>query len=131
VRSWTSVPSAGAGLTLAAANAAYAPIAEPIAAAAQTTADSAVDALALKASLNDPAFTGDPTLNGGAFGTAGPLTSSAIVETSTGVWSGDAPVRTAGQYPVIFSGVSDPADVTNGITTPTNIGADDIWLQQI
>jgi hypothetical protein len=64
-------------------------------------------------------------------GTAGLLTSSLIVETSTGVWSGDAPARTPGQYPIIFSGTSDPADPTHGIATPARITGGDIWLKKL
>ena len=50
-----------------------------------------------------------------------------IIETATGTWSGDAPVRTAGVNPIEFRGWSDPADATNGITTPANIRDTDIW----
>ena len=64
-------------------------------------------------------------------GTAGLLTSSLIVETSTGVWSGDAPDRAPGQYPIIFSGTSDPADPTHGIATPARITGGDIWLKKL
>ena len=51
-----------------------------------------------------------------------------IVETSTGVWTRDAPARTAGQYPIEFRGASDPSDGTNGIDTPANINAFDVWV---
>ena len=64
-------------------------------------------------------------------GTAGVLTPSLIVETSTGVWPGDAPVRPPGQYPIIFSGASDPADPTHGIATPARITGGDIWLKRL
>jgi hypothetical protein len=60
---------------------------------------------------------------GGTFPTTGSLT---IVEISTGNWSGDAPVRTAGVHPIEFRGWSDPAGV-NGITTPARINAGDVW----
>lgn len=52
-----------------------------------------------------------------------------IVELTTGVWSYDAPARTAGDYPIVFVGWSDPADVTDGITTPANINDTDRWVQ--
>ena len=52
-----------------------------------------------------------------------------IVETATGVWSADPPSRTVGQYPCHFVGWSDPADVTNGVTTPANIVDTDLWTQ--
>jgi hypothetical protein len=68
---------------------------------------------------------GNWTAIGGGGGT------NLIVETSTGVWSGDAPARTVGQYPIIFSGTSDPADPTNGIATPSRINAGDIWLEKL
>jgi len=64
-------------------------------------------------------------------GNPGLLTSSMIVEISTGVWSGDAPARTPGQYPIIFSGTSDPADPTHGIATPARINEGDIWLKKL
>jgi hypothetical protein len=51
-----------------------------------------------------------------------------IVETSTGVWSADAPARAAGVNPITFVGVSDPADPTNGIDTPANINDKDEWI---
>lgn len=52
-----------------------------------------------------------------------------IVEVTTGVWSADAPSRAAGVNPIVFVGVSDPADATNGITTPANINARDRWVE--
>lgn len=52
-----------------------------------------------------------------------------IVETSVGLWSGDAPARTAGVNPITFVGLTDPADVTNGIATPANINERDRWVQ--
>lgn len=51
-----------------------------------------------------------------------------IIETSLGVWSGDAPARAAGVKPIEFRGASDPADPTNGITTPANINNGDTWI---
>lgn len=55
-----------------------------------------------------------------------------IVETSTGVWSGDAPARTDGDYPILFVGLSatsDPSDGTNGIDTPANINDSDVVVR--
>ena len=52
-----------------------------------------------------------------------------IVELSTGVWSGDAPARDPGVNPIEFRSVTDPADATNGITTPANINARDRWVE--
>lgn len=51
-----------------------------------------------------------------------------IVELSTGNWSGDAPARNAGENPILFVGATDPADATNGITSPANINDGDHWL---
>jgi hypothetical protein len=59
----------------------------------------------------------------GTFPTTGAIT---IIETSTGVWSGDAPVRTVGVNPIEFRGWSDPAG-GSGIATPARINAGDIW----
>ena len=56
------------------------------------------------------------------------LTGLTIIETSTGVWSGDAPARDPGVNPIVFVGESDPADATDGITTPANINAGDQWI---
>lgn len=50
-----------------------------------------------------------------------------IVETSLGVWSGDAPPgRVDGEYPIQFwpmnpDNPTDPTDPTHGIDTPANI----------
>jgi hypothetical protein len=49
-----------------------------------------------------------------------------LIETTTGNWSGDAPVRTTGVNPIEFRGWSDPAG-SNGINTPANIRNGDIW----
>lgn len=51
-----------------------------------------------------------------------------IVEITTGNWSGDAPVRGAGDNLIIFVGTSDPADPTNGINTPGNLIDNDLWV---
>ena len=51
-----------------------------------------------------------------------------IVETSTGVWSGDAPSRTGGEYPITFIGATDPTDGSDGIDTPANINDYDTWI---
>ena len=59
---------------------------------------------------------------------SGPLVGLTIIEMSTGVWSGDAPARDPGVNPIVFVGESDPADATNGITTPANINAGDQWI---
>jgi hypothetical protein len=57
---------------------------------------------------------------------SGPTSALTIVETATGVWSGDAPVRTVGVNPIEFRGWSDPAG-GSGIATPARINAGDIW----
>lgn len=59
------------------------------------------------------------------------LNASIILETSIGVWTADAPSRVDGEQKIIFIGVSDPADVTNGVDTPANINPTDIWLARI
>lgn len=59
--------------------------------------------------------------------TLDPRASLTIIEISVGVWSGDAPSRSTGQYPITFVGTTDPTDETNGITTPANINAFDTW----
>ncbi|MEX0748787.1 MAG: hypothetical protein WD467_03255 [Candidatus Saccharimonadales bacterium] len=51
-----------------------------------------------------------------------------IIETAAGVWSADAPARSAGINPIVFVGLSntsDPADPENGIATPANINSGD------
>lgn len=54
-----------------------------------------------------------------------------ISETATGVWTGDAPARTPGEYPVEFFGWSDPADSVNGVATPANIQNEvDSWKRK-
>ena len=60
---------------------------------------------------------------------ASSTTTLTIVETATGVWSADAPARAAGVNPIRFIGVDDPADPTNGINTPANIGQFDTWTK--
>lgn len=60
---------------------------------------------------------------------ASSTTTLTIVETATGVWSADAPVRTAGVNPIRFIGADDPADPTNGINTPANINDFDTWTR--
>jgi hypothetical protein len=60
---------------------------------------------------------------GGTFPATGAIT---IIETATGVWSGDAPVRAAGVNPIEFRGWSDPAG-GSGIATPARINAGDVW----
>lgn len=51
-----------------------------------------------------------------------------IVETSTGVWSGSVPSRTAGQYPCKFVSATDPKDATNGVPGKANINVGDEWV---
>ena len=60
--------------------------------------------------------------------TVDPRVGLTIVETSTGVWNGDAPARTAGAYPITFVADTDPEDATNGIATPANINDGDTWI---
>lgn len=71
-------------------------------------------------------YVDDNAGTGGTFPTYGAIS---IVETAEGVWSADVPARTEGENPCVFVGWSDPADVTNGITTPANINDTDRWVQ--
>lgn len=64
---------------------------------------------------------------GGGGGLHGTLNGLKIIEISTGVWSGDAPARAVGEYPITFVGASDPAGA-NGIDTPGNINLGDDWV---
>lgn len=58
------------------------------------------------------------------------VTPRRVFETALGVWTDDAPSGRSDYHDTIeFVGVTDPTDVTNGITTPANIVAGDVWRE--